>query len=341
MRCVPFRKGGRLRLPLFSFCAFAARGAHRVQENDAEGGEAVVTAALTLLLLALLAGFPAESGAAAREALALVAGTVLPALFPFFVLSSLAVLCGLPALLARPLARFMRPLFGVGGAGAGALLLGLLGGYPAGARTAAELFSRGELERREAEQLLCFCNNTGPAFFLGMCAEVFGSVRAGAYLYLVHVLSALLTGILLRRRLPRGRETRCAPARPLPLGAALPAAVQGALTASLSVGGYVVLFMVLLRLFSRVLPLGGLSPLARAGVCGFFELTNGIAALPPTREGFVLCAVLLNWGGLSVLAQTRAVLESTGLSLRRGILGKAVQAALGVPLALLAARRLF
>lgn len=312
-----------------------------MREIETEGGEAVVTAALTLLLLALLVGFPAESGAAAREALALVAGAVLPALFPFLVLSSLAVQCGLPALLARPLARFMRPLFGVGGAGAGALLLGLLGGYPAGARTVAELFSRGEVERREAEQLLCFCNNTGPAFFLGMCAEVFGSVRAGAYLYLVHVLSALAAGILLRRGLPRARETRCTPARPLPLGAALPAAVQSALAASLSVGGYVVLFMVLLRLLARVLPLGGLPALARAGVFGFFEMTNGIAALTATREGFVLCAVLMNWGGLSVLAQTRAVLEGTGLSMRRGILGKAVQAALGVPLALLAVGRLF
>ena len=71
------------------------------------------------------------------------------------------------------------------------------------------------------------------------------------------------------------------------------------------------------------------------------KLTNGVAALPADRRGFVLCAVLLGWGGLSVHAQTLSVLEDTGLSARRYLLGKTLQAALSAPLALLAARWVF
>ena len=71
------------------------------------------------------------------------------------------------------------------------------------------------------------------------------------------------------------------------------------------------------------------------------EMTNGVNALPATRTGFVLCAAIMNWGGLSVQAQTRAMLAGSALSARRCVIGKAVQALAGVPLALLAAQRLF
>ena len=56
----------------------------------------------------------------------------------------------------------------------------------------------GELPRQEAELLLGFCDNCGPAFLLGYVgAGVLGDARAGAYLYLIHVLSALLAGMVL------------------------------------------------------------------------------------------------------------------------------------------------
>ena len=64
-------------------------------------------------------------------------------------------------------------------------------------------------------------------------------------------------------------------------------------------------------------------------------------ALSADRGGFVLCAALLAWGGLSVHAQTLSVLEDSGLSAKWYFLGKTVQAALSVPLALLAAKWLF
>ena len=302
---------------------------------------------LLLALLALggagLVLFPTESVEAARGGLTLCFETVLPSLFPFFVLSSLLVQSRAPRLLSRALAGFMRPLFGVSGAGASALALGLLGGYPVGARTVAELYGRGEVRRDEAEQLLTFCNNSGPGFFLGVCGTaVFGSARAGAYLSLVHVLSALGAGMLLRQPLeaPRGR-TNTGRSAPLDLAAAFPAAVQSSFAAVWSVCGFVVLFMVLLRLLTLLPVLAGLPVLPRAALYGLVEMTNGVAVLPPTRAGFVLCAVLMNWGGLSVQAQTRAMLAPSGLSARRCLLGKAVQAALGVPLALLVSRQLF
>ena len=303
---------------------------------------------------AALLFFPDVSAAAAREGVALCLQTVLPSLFPFFVLSSLLVQSDVPRLLSRAMAGVMYPLFGVSGAGASALILGLLGGYPVGARTVAELYGRGEIAREEAEQLLAFCNNSGPGFFLGVCGTaVFGSARAGMYLYLIHVGAALVTGVLLRRDLGLPRRKAVSRQRaPFDLAAALPAAVQSSFAAVGSVSAFVIFFMVLLRLLSLVPALAALpltrtdvddaeAPLPRAALFGFMEMTNGVNALPATRAGFVLCAAIMNWGGLSVQAQTCAMLAGSALSARRCVIGKAVQALAGVPLALLAAGRLF
>ena len=293
--------------------------------------------ALLLCLLALLL-FPQDAAQSARDALALCAQTLIPSLFPFFVLSSLLIACGASELLSALLSPLMRPLFGLSGAGAAALALGLCGGYPVGARTAAELVESGALSREEGERLLIFCNNAGPGFLLGICGgAVFASPRAGAALYLIHVASALFTGILLTRRLPplsAPFSAGAAPHRTVSLSAALPAAVQGALAGILNVCAFVVFFTVCTRLLLRALPESFAFSLPCALLIGFFELTSGVTALPPTRAGFLACAALLAWGGLSVHCQTLSALSASALSARYYLRAKAVQALLSVILSL-------
>lgn len=306
------------------------------------------------LLLALLAAFaaalvlcPAEASDAARQGLSLCLQTVLPSLFPFFVLSSLCVSAGAADALGHLLEPVMRPLFRLSGAGAAAVVLGLVGGYPVGARTAAELYRGGAVSKDEAERLLCFCNNAGPGFVLGVCGgAVLQSARAGLCLCLVHTASAILTGMALCR-LGGASRSRArgdgAPRRPRrPGGAAVfPAAVRDSFAAVWSVCGYVVLFAVLLRFFTLLLPARIAASRASPLLLGCVELTNGVLSLPPDRGGFVLCAVLLGWGGLSVHAQTLSVLEDTGLAARWYFPGKVLQALLSVPLAMLAAGFLY
>ena len=160
-------------------------------------GRAMIEGAGLLLVGLLLFLFPEESVAAAREGISLCVDVLIPSLFPFFVLSSLLISTGLAGLCARPLESFMRPLFGVGGAGAAALSLGLIGGYPVGARTVAQLVQRRECSQTEARRLSLFCNNCGPAFFIGAAGVgVFGAKEAGFLLLGANLTAAVLLGIL-------------------------------------------------------------------------------------------------------------------------------------------------
>ncbi len=294
-------------------------------------------AAACLALSGVLVLFLAEAGfvrAAAAEALSLCARSVIPALFPFLVVSSLLLSLGLGELLSPMLAGLMEPLFRVDGVGSSALLLGLVGGYPIGAKTAADLYRGGRLSRPEAERLLAFCNNSNPVFLISVLGVgVFGSVRAGVWLWLIHLLSALLTGLLFRNHGGPARRQAGGTAafQAVSLFAAFVAAVRESLSGMLSVCAFVTFFYVLAR------PLASLGGWLGPVLVGLTELFSLTPLLRPDRFGFILASAMAGWGGLSVLCQTAAVLEGSGLRLQSCAAGKAVQGLLAGLLAALLA----
>ena len=282
---------------------------------------------LCLILCGMLVWFLADAKRlrlAAVCGLTLCAGTVIPALFPFMAVTGLLVQLGFGQWMAPHMAGLTAPLFRLPGCAGSALLLGLVGGYPIGARTAAELYASGYLTRQEAERLLTFCNNSNPVFLISVLGVgVFGSVRRGLWLWLIHVGSALVTGVLFRG-LGRGRRT-VPPAvsfQAVSFSKAFVSAVREAAAGMLSVCAFVTLFYVL------VSPLTALpDPLAALAV-GCTELFSLTPLLDGSRLSFILAAGCAGWGGLSVLCQTAAVLDGTDLSLRACLLGKLTQGTL-------------
>ena len=265
------------------------------------------------LSLALFAAFllcPAACAEGVRDGLSLAAGRALPALVPFFLASGLLVRTGFAETFGRLLARPLARLYRLPPAAASAVLLGLTGGYPVGAATAAALLGQGALRREEAARVNLFCNCASPGFCIGLVGlGVFGSARTGAVLYGIHALSALLAGLLTARD---GSPQRLPPNGMLPVhapregfAAAFCAAVQQAAATSLTVTAFLTVFSILLRLLAPVLaPI----PYGQA-LAGVIELTNGLdrlTALPLSRGGLVtLASFLLGFGGLAVHFQVR------------------------------------
>lgn len=286
---------------------------------------------LSLALCGVLVWFLADSAAvriSAQEALQLCAGSVIPALLPFLIVSDLLISLGFGRWLSPHLAGLMA-LCRLPGCAGSALLLGLLGGYPIGARTAGTLYRQGQLTKAEAERLLTFCNNSNPVFLISVLGVgIFKSVRVGVYLWLIHLLSALLTGLFLR-------GSAAARSVPPKAGLSQEVSVTGALVSALSHGAGAMLSICTCVVFFYVLltPLRGLEgpfPTLLIGLTELFSLTPRLTADVP---GLVLSAGCAGWSGLSVLVQTAAVLDEYGLSARPCLRGKAVQGLLSALLA--------
>lgn len=302
------------------------------------------------LLLAGLLVYPQELTAAAKNGLELVLNVLLPALFPFFVVSELVVRLGLAEGVGRLLAPVTRKLFRVGGNGAAAVVLGFVGGYPVGARTVIALYRAGSLSRQEAERLLAFSNNAGPAFLLGVVGPlVFGTQRTGLWLYAVHAAASLVVGLLFRRW---GKEEpgEAQPVRHREnLLAVLPLAIREAFLSAWSIGGFILFFTVLTRLLylsgvmagavRLFLPLGFSKETAEELLTGFLELTSGVWSLRDAAGALetkvALTAFLLGWAGLSVHCQVLSFLSGTGLSAVPYLVGKLIHALLSALLTVL------
>lgn len=301
--------------------------------------DALVALALLVATAGLVAA-PGEAIEGAKEGLSLCFNVIVPSLFPFFVLSSLVVDLGLAAYLGRALEGLMRPLFRVSGSCAAAVALGFIGGYPVGARTALQLYEQGLCSKTEAERLLAFCNNSGPAFILGVVgAGIFGDSRVGLLLYLTHALASLLVGLLFRfyggGDSARARGQRPKPIRTVTLPTAFTGAVARALQSTLNICAFVVFFAVVLRLLSAYGVLSALAQLlslagfegewARRLVAGLLELSSGVASLRGGAQlaGRVsMAAFMLGWAGLSVHCQVLSFLVDSGLSARVYLAGK-------------------
>ena len=237
-----------------------------------EGLELLILSAAACALLF----FPETASAAVVRGLRQCGAAILPSLFPFFICANLITELSLTRIPARLLGRLMRPVFHLGGAGSAALVLGLVGGYPAGAQAVAQLYESGSISQEEAGRLLLFCNNAGPAFVTGVCGVcVLGSAKAGLLLYAVHVFCALLTGVLLRGPLPDAAPpaTHTSLEKAPGFAAAFITSVKRAGTTALQVCMFVVAFSVLSAFLLCLLP-EGLPPEVRALLVGMLELSG-------------------------------------------------------------------
>ena len=290
----------------------------------------IVKALLTAGVMAILILDNRCALKGAEEGITLCLQTVIPSLFPFFVLSS--ILTSTVSTLPKPILN----LFGVGPNSGGVLLSGLLGGYPVGAKSVSQAYSEGTISRQEAGRLLPICNQCGPAFLFGMTACLFDSPKFSALIWIIHILSA----ILLARLLPSPPSPNRHPSPPKTIS--LSAAMTQSLRSIATVCGWIVLFRVMFNFLDRWF-LWALPYPVRITLCGLLELANGCTELwqitdPPTR--FVLTVLLTGFGGICVSLQTFNMLHPD-IDRHLYFPGKVTQAGISTLLASLLTRKLY
>ncbi len=257
------------------------------------------------MLIIILDGRSAVSSIA--NGIDLCLRTVVPALFPFFVLSGIMNNCFFGQAF-----RFMEPVRKLCRIPAGTesiLFIGLVSGYPVGAQLVTRAYASGSLSKENARRMLGFCSNAGPAFLFGLLSAAFSRPIISWFLWGVHIVSALIVGWLL----PGGTTNKCILQQQEAI--TVTKALHNAIRNLAAVCGWVILFRLMLdflsKWFLRFFPVE-----IQVLISGFIELSNGCILLQQAeKEGvrFILAAAMLAFGGMCVTMQTVSVAADLGI----------------------------
>lgn len=250
----------------------------------------------------------------ARDALVLCAHTLVPSLFPLFVVSGMLV----PGLQGFRLSWLAR-LLGMPQGAEGIWLLGLVGGFPMGAAAIRQTVESGSLSKSNGARMMGLCSLCGPSFLFGVLPQLLPIRRVFALFVLQAETSLLLSAFW------PGKACGCL--SPTANNVSFPEAVRRAVDSMLSVCAWVVLAGIAAGFLRR-----WLFPLLPTDLglvlTGLLELTNGIFSLPEENR-FLFCALFVCFGGVSVLLQIGGLASPAGIQMASCILQKAFHGILG------------
>ena len=279
------------------------------KESLTVGSAALGAVGIGLLLL----WYPDAVANGIRRGLSVCSTVIIPTLYPFMLLSgwlSHSPLCRCPSRVSHYLAR---RLFGLPACCAPAILIGLVGGYPAGILAVAQLYRQGLVRREECHRMTAYCVGGGPGFVVSTVGTLLlGSLRAGVWLLLGQVVASLLIGLALGRG-HRTEATNSIPTESTP--APFAHIVRDTCGSLLTMCGFVVLGAMTLSLCEAAglatslaalfhLPVGTVSAL----LASLVEVSSGSIAVAGLGVSPVWLSLVLSWGGLAVHGQLAAAL---------------------------------
>ncbi len=267
---------------------------------------------LLFAFILLLLLFPQAFGTAVDESIHLCLTSVVPSLFLF--------LCACELLRRQNLISNRFPLLQP-------LLLGVVCGYPVGAKEVCSATQNKRMTRTEASQVLPLCSGASPAFlasFVGV--RLFGGAGYGLLIWLTQLLCSLTVHFLLHRTFSLSPRLYSAKPSP-PFWETLLLSIRSAASTLFSVCSLILFFASLSSVIASVFPSAPQE--VRAFLFGLVEMTSGLSHLSlPSPLTAALCAFLTAFGGVCITAQTLLFTQQQGISLRPYLKAKALTALL-------------
>lgn len=306
-----------------------------------------VTGLTSILLLMLILLFPQTALQGASKGLLLWFNRIIPALLPCMMLTQLCMHSGILEKLTASDNNAVGNLCGLSGYGLYIALLGLLCGFPMGAKLVHDFYIEKKITKNEAGFLLTFCSQLSPAFLAEyVLTDVFEKVSLRRVMILSYYMSVfflwLISRCIFRRFSFNGKmknqgyagiacseQTKKEVSQTFCLSENLDTSIMNSLDTILRVGGYMILFSVLAAGLKKNLQI---SETGNSILVSLLEITTGLEQMASCPLSPLLKGILINslcaFGGLSSLMQVLGALKGTELPVRICFIAKAGQAIL-------------
>ena len=277
-----------------------------------------------------------------KKGLLLCATALIPSLFPFMIISELIIKSGIGQKLSRLFRLPMRLLFGVSGSASSALILGALCGFPIGTLTLVKMLDKSEIDKRELERIMTFCNVPGAAFIIStLGASLLGNIKLGILIYASILISSVIIGITCRfiykKDRPRSQAVCSVKARITATD--FTDSVRSSTLSILNVCAYVLFFSTLVGCIGSTITKFNLPEAMLSAIFGIFEMSSGVAsasALPNREHAVIMSAFIAGWSGISVHFQLISVASGRNISFKPYLIAKIFQGTLSALITFLA-----
>ena len=300
---------------------------------------------------------PRETVQAAASGFELWYQILVPALLPFFIVADLLVSLHFVGLIGALLEPIMRPVFRLPGCSALVIAMGYTSGFPMGAVLSRRLWEEKLITSQETERLVSFTNNSSPLFIIGAIGVgMLASPQFGYLLAVSHYAANLIVGFIWgRMSSPTTALTNITPVQALhrlwqqlgqeekSIGNLLGKAISSSVNNLLAIGGFVVLFSVMTRMFTvwgmmdniaHLLTwfLGSLNfsyPVCFGMGIGFFEITLGSRTIAATSDPVLIkllaISIVIGFSGFSIIAQVMRIVAGLPVRLWFYLLSRLIQ----------------
>lgn len=283
-----------------------------------------------ILFIIFLIMFSKTNILAVQNAISLFFEKVFPSLFPFFIAADLLSHTNIINILNTILSPIMKPLFNVSGKGAFPFIMGIISGYPTGAKIVSDFRKNNICTKVECERLLAYTNNSGPLFIIGTVgSSLFLSTEIGILLLITHIFGTLTVGIIFRfYKNNYYRNENIVDELDIDNFSSI---LTESIFNSFKTTGMIFGFIIMFSIINNILLTSGILKLFPSTIIGSIlstcEITNGINYISMIKSSnltiqLILTSFFLGFGGISVLMQVYSIISKTDLSIKPYILGK-------------------
>lgn len=297
-----------------------------------------------LLLTIMLIINPAKYINSCYNGLVIWVTCVLPGLLPFFIITKLLSELKCLDKFFNKFEKLNKILFNAPKCSGYIFGMSIISGYPVGAKLINDFYENGVITSKEANKLTTFCSTSGPLFTIGTVGAVMlKSAKIGYILYISHVLSAILNGILYRKvYVEKDDSTKNIPQKETDYSNLLSSTMTNSISSVMVVGGFVAIFYMIIdiildlhlltpisQLINSIFSPLGLNCIGESITNGFIEVTRGCKDLSMLSISpkilTTIASGLISFGGLSIHAQSLSFLTKSKINVKFYFLQKITQ----------------
>jgi sporulation integral membrane protein YlbJ len=305
------------------------KGSKKITKSNQTKTNRILVRCGLFLFLILIITQPICALSGAKIGLLLWFNTVLPTLLPFIILSNFIIRFQVTDYICKIFSPVFKRIFRISDIGCYPIIIGILSGYPMGAKTCSDLIKEGLLDREEGQYIMILVGNASFIFLTSFLSVSSLAIPERKYqllalIYLSSIISATLYRIISHNRSKKTKNisdenvsiTEYIEQTPLSMTTVDHCILDGFTTIT-KVGGYIIMFSVLTQILSGILTSFGI---AKFLLLGSLEITTGIylvsSSVIELAKKIVLTITITSFGGFSSLAQVGSVIENSGLSLK-------------------------